>query len=148
MQKTMSDQGFEDPRVGEVFDAYTPVVGARLRAIRRLILDSADELPEVSGIVETLKWGQPSYLTEGSKTGNTIRIDGRKDSDDACAMYFHCGTDMVETCRRHYPDDFVYEGNRALVMSATDPLPEDALRHCIKLALTYHIRRRKAAKAA
>lgn len=138
----------ESPKIAEVFDAYSPAVAARLREMRRLILESAAATPGVGEIVETLKWGQPSYLTEGPKSGTTIRIDGLKDREDGVAVFFHCGTDMVESCRTHYPDTFDYEGNRALHMSASDALPEDALRHCFQLALTYHTRRRKQARAA
>jgi hypothetical protein len=38
-----------------------------------------------------------------------------------------------------------YEGNRAVLFEATGPLPRAALGQVIAMALTYHLRRRKAA---
>jgi hypothetical protein len=32
----------------------------------------------------------------------------------------------------------VFEGNRALLFDVKDPIPEQPLKHCIALALTYH----------
>ena len=58
------------------------------------------------------------------------------------AIYFHCQTDLVETFRELYPE-LRYGGNRAILLDAGDKVPEKALRHCIALALTYHVRKRK-----
>jgi hypothetical protein len=35
-----------------------------------------------------------------------------------------------------------YSGNRAILLDAADKLPEKALRHCVGLALTYHLRKK------
>ena len=59
-------------------------------------------------------------------------------------MYVHCQTNLVSTFREIYPDSFSYEGNRSIVFDAADGLPEEELRHCISLALTYHLRKRAA----
>jgi hypothetical protein len=40
-----------------------------------------------------------------------------------------------------------YGGNRSILLNAEDELPEPALRHCLALALTYHLNKRKAARA-
>ena len=53
-------------------------------------------------------------------------------------MYFNCKTNLVETFRTLFPNDFKYEGNRALVFEANAPIPTDALRLCIAIAFTYH----------
>lgn len=94
---------------------------------------------------ETLKWGQPSYLTRETKSGSTIRIDRMKSSNQV-AMYFHCQTDLVATFRELYPNELTYAGNRAVILDADNEIPEAALRHCIGLALTYHLRKRKSAR--
>jgi hypothetical protein len=62
------------------------------------------------------------------------------------AVYFHCQTDLVETFRELYPD-LRYGDNRSILLDAGEKLPEKALRHCIGLALTYHLRKRKAGRA-
>ena len=116
--------------------------GEKLAAIRKLIFDTAVKTDGVGPIEETLKWGQPSYLTPVSKSGSTIRIDRAKGQDDAVALYCHCQTDLVKTFRELYPDEFEYEGNRALIMPASSALPKKELAHCIALALTYHARKK------
>ena len=59
---------------------------------------------------------------------------------------FHCQTDLVETFRELYPKEFSYGGNRSILLNAQDEVPETALRHCVALALTYHLNKRKAAR--
>jgi hypothetical protein len=46
-----------------------------------------------------------------------------------------------------YPTELRYGGNRSILLNAEDDLPEAALRHCVALALTYHLKKRKAARA-
>ena len=96
----------------------------------------------VGALEETLKWGQPSYLTPETKSGSTIRIDQVKPEPGQYAVYFHCQTNLVETFRELYPE-LRYGGNRAILLGSEDKLPEAALRHCVALALTYHLGRRK-----
>ena len=136
-----------DTAVEAVFSTYPAPVKARLLALRRLIFDIADTTKGVGALEETLKWGQPSYLTTESKSGSTIRIDQVKAEAGQYAVYFHCQTDLVETFRELYPE-LRYGGNRSILLDAADKLPETALRHCVALALTYHLRKRKAARAA
>jgi hypothetical protein len=94
-----------------VFGAYPSPIKARLLALRRLILDTAKTTDGVGALEETLKWGQPSYLTTESKSGSTIRIDQVKAEAGRYAVYFHCQTDLVETFRELYPE-LRYSGNR------------------------------------
>ena len=129
-----------------VFAAYPPPVKAKLLALRRLILDTAKATKGVGAVEEVLKWGQPSYLTSESKSGSTIRIDQVKTEAGHVAVYFHCQTDLVPTFRELYPD-LRYAGNRAILLDVRDRLPEAELRHCVALALTYHLRKRKPARA-
>jgi hypothetical protein len=131
--------------VDAIFRAYPDPVRSKLKALRRLIFDTAKTTAGVGALEEALKWGQPSYLTTESKSGSTIRIDQVKTEAGRYAVYFHCQTDLVETFRELYPD-LRYGGNRAILLDAGDKLPEAALRHCIALALTYHAQKRKALK--
>ncbi|WP_083519596.1 DUF1801 domain-containing protein [Bradyrhizobium jicamae] len=131
--------------VEAVFSTYPGPVKAKLSALRRLIFDTARTTDGVGALEETLKWGQPSYLTTESKSGSTIRIDEVKAEAGRYAVYFHCQTDLVETFRELYPE-LSYSGNRAILLDAGEKLPEKALRHCVALALTYHARK-KAGRA-
>ena len=136
---------FSDPAVEAVFGAYPKPIKAKLLALRRLIFDTASTTKGVGALEETLKWGQPSYLTPETKSGSTIRIDRVKSAADQYAVYFHCQTDLVETFRELYPTEMRYGRNRSILLDAGEELPEAALRHCVALALTYHLKKRKAA---
>jgi hypothetical protein len=131
-----------DPAVDEVFRAYPKPLKAKLLALRRLIFDTAKTTKGVGPLQETLKWGQPSYLTTETKSGSTIRIGHVKSVADQYAVYFHCQTDLVETFRELYPTQLRYGGNRSILLNAAEKLPEPELRHCVALALTYHLRKR------
>ena len=141
------DAVFSDPAVGTVFDLYPEPIRTRLLALRQLIFDTATVTPGVGALQETLKWGQPSYLTADSKSGSTIRIDQVKSAPGHYGVYFHCQTDLVETFRELYPREFTYVGNRCIMLNAADAVAEPALRHCVALALTYHLTKRKVAKS-
>jgi hypothetical protein len=130
------------PAVDAVFEACPAPVKAKLLALRRLILDTARSTKGVGRIEEALKWGQPSYLTAETGSGSTIRIDRVKSADNQVAVFFHCQTDLVDTFRELYPK-LSYSGNRAILLDADKKLPEAELRHCVALALTYHLRKRK-----
>jgi Domain of unknown function (DU1801) len=132
------------PAVAAAFSSYPKRLRSRLLAIRRLILDTAKATNGVGALEETLKWGQVSYLTTESRSGSTIRIDRVKSAPDQYAIYFHCQTNLVETFRERYPDKWKYGGNRSILLNIDDDVDEAALRHCIALALTYHLSRRKA----
>jgi hypothetical protein len=145
--KRTAGQGFADPGVEAVFAGYPARTRAKLLELRRLILETAAKTSGVGALKETLKWGQPSYLTTESRSGSTIRIDRVKPEaggdQERYALYVHCQTTLVSTFRQLYRDQLTFGGNRSILLEADRPLPKAALRHCIALALTYH---RNAAK--
>lgn len=124
-----------DIRVKDVFDQYSKSVKPQLLNLRKLILKAASEIDELDKLEETLKWGEPSYLT---KYGSTVRMDWKKKSPEQFAIYFKCTSKLVETFKKIYGDKFTFEGNRAIVFKLDDHIPEKELKHCIKIALTYH----------
>lgn len=138
---------FGSAAVAAVFRAYPKDVAARLIVLRELIFDTAATTAGVGALEETLKWSQPSYVTAKSGSGSTIRIDQVKSEAGSYAMYFHCQTTLVGTFRKLYRDDFTFQGNRSIVFDATDEVPTAELRHCVALALTYHLSRRGSGRA-
>jgi len=149
MKKSVTKSAAKKPRakspdaaVEAVFGGYPKPVKAKLLALRRLFFDTAKETRGVGTLKETLKWGQPSYLTPETKSGSTIRIDQVKPEAGQVAVYFHCQTNLVETFRELYPE-LSFGGNRSILLDAGDKLPEAELRHCVALALTYHLNKRK-----
>ena len=131
---------FVNPAVQERFAGYSEAARQRLLEMRETILAVAAATAGVGPIEETLKWGQPSYLTQATKSGSTVRIDAHPDG--GTAIYVNCQTDLVETFRSHYPA-LVYEGARCVHFPAELPLPDAPLRHIIALTLTYHARKRR-----
>ena len=125
----------ENLDVAQVFDSYPEDIRKRMICLRRLVLDAASETEGVNGLEETLKWGEPSYLTKG---GSTVRIDWKVRAPDQYAVYFNCNTPLIETFKEIYGDTFTFEGKRAIVFGETDRLPVDQLKHCVSTALTYH----------
>jgi len=134
---------FKNSEVEAVFNTYDKEVREKLLGLRQLIYATAAETTGVGNLEETLKWGQPSYLTCTPKSGSTIRIDAIKSTTEQYAMYFHCQTTLVETFREIYPHALAYEGNRAIVFNVNEKTPQKPLQHCIALALTYHLNKIK-----
>ena len=135
---------FADPAVDQAFrDMAVPISDCLLK-VRDLILEIAEDLPETGGLQETLKWGQPSYLPRRPRVGTTVRLGAAPANTGKAALFVHCQTRLIETCRHVHPE-LDYAGNRAILLEPGDALPRDALDHFIRLALTYHIRKRKRA---
>ena len=128
--------------VARVF-AECPAPASRLvMDVRALIFETAASLPEVGPLTETLKWGQPAYLTEQSRSGTTLRL-GWDECGTALSLFVHCQTSLIGEWRTRYGDELTFVGNREISIPADTPLPRAALRHCIAMALTYHSRKTK-----
>lgn len=135
-----------DPSVAEVLDSYPRAIRARVLAVRSLIFETAAATEGVGELTETLKWGEPAYLTTKSKSGTTIRLGWKRAHPSRYAMYVHCQTNLVETFRSFAPAGVEFEGNRAIVFEERDAVPTGFLTACIASALTYHRRRPAAAR--
>jgi len=123
------------PDVADVFERYPEHIRPKMEYLRHLILKAAAAIPEITRLEETLKWGEPSYLT---KKGSTIRMDWKEKSPDQYAMYFKCTSKLVPTFKEVFPDTFTYEGTRAIVFGLDDPVPAEELVKCITAGLRYH----------
>ncbi|HIP07841.1 MAG TPA: DUF1801 domain-containing protein [Mariprofundaceae bacterium] len=117
-----------------VIEQYPKHVQTRLLRLRELIFEVAKDL-DITDLEETLKWGEPSYIT---KHGSTLRFDWKAKKPNEYALYFNCKTRLVEIFREFYADELSFEDNRAVILNMDDAPPEAVLKHCIQLALTYH----------
>jgi Domain of unknown function (DU1801) len=129
---------FRNAAVASVFEGYPRDLRDKLMVLRELIFATAAATPGVGELEETLKWGEPAYLTTQSKIGSTVRIGLRPAHPAQYAMYFHCQTTLIERFRTLFPDELKFDGNRAIVFERSDALPTEALSLCIAAALTYH----------
>ncbi len=136
-------KNIKNPEVTAVFDTYPKKVKLKLLFLRQLIFDVASKTNGVGDLEETLKWGQPSYLTTETKSGSLVRIDQIKSRKGKYAMYFHCQTTLVDTFKEMYRGVFEFGGNRSIIFSEKDKIPVKELRHCISMALTYHLNKRQ-----
>ena len=130
---------FARPDVARVFKTYPAPMRRRLMRLRQLIFDTAARL-DVGRLDETLRWGEPAYVTT-TGSGSTIRIDRRRKDPTQYAMYFHCRTSLVDNFHAAFPGTFTFEGNRAIVFDEGDRVPVAELAVCISTALTYHRKR-------
>lgn len=129
---------FANAAVAQAFEAYPPNMRRKLLALRELIFKTAETTDNVGELEESLKWGEPAYLTTQTGSGSTVRIAWKASKPSEYAVYFNCQTSLVETFKSLFPDEFKFEGNRAIVLKASEPIPKDALAFCISTALTYH----------
>ena len=121
--------------VSKVFDSYPEEMRQRVLFLRQLIYEAAAESDDVGEVIETTKWGQPSYV---AKKGSTIRLGWGEKQPDHYAVYFTCNTTLVETFRELYRSKFTFEGKRAIIFHKDDVVFENELKHCLTLALRYH----------
>ncbi len=128
--------------VKSIFDSYPAAASKRLIQIRQLILKCAAQDDAIGELTETLKWGEPAYLTQQTGSGSTIRLGFKDKSPDTVAIYFNCQTTIVKDIQQRYPDIFKCENNRALLLPVKNPLPKIELSDCLNIALKYHINKK------
>lgn len=136
----MSVHRVSDPAVKAAFASYPQEMRFALEDLRETILNVADAVKGVGKIEESLKWGQPAYRPVSPRTGTTVRVGPVTGSSTEYALFFHCQTTLAEDFEQLYPGMFRIVDNRALVFTLGDVAPDMPLRHCIALALTYHLR--------
>ena len=135
-----------DPAVDAVFNAYPKPIKARLLALRRLIASTAARPPKgVGALQETLKWGQPSYPDGGDR-------ERQHDPDRPGEIRPPTSTRSISIARPIWSRLFasstrrnsLWRQPRDSCSNATDDVAGAALRHCVALALTYHLQQAKA----
>ena len=127
-----------DSKVEKVFSSYPRAIKSQLLFLRQLIFETADSMPEVGELEETLKWGEPSYLTPVSKSGSTVRIAWKDAKKEHYSIFFKCTANLVPAFKEKFPGKFSFGGNRSIDFKLGDDVPVKELKQCIALALTYH----------
>ncbi|QBF29733.1 DUF1801 domain-containing protein [Thalassococcus sp. S3] len=131
---------FASKAVADAFLAYPKAAQPGLLRLRDLVFDVAEDTPEAGRIEESLRWGQPAYLTPETKSSSTLRLGVPKDGD-GFAIYAHCGSSIISTFAETFPGQDKIEGNRAVHFGSVDQI--DPARHgmLIRHALTYHLKK-------
>lgn len=114
---------------------YPSEVNKKMQGLRTLVLEAANEVDGITHLEETLKWGEPSFVT---KQGSTLRMDWKPKSPNQYAFYFQCTSKLVHTFRLVFTNTFAFEGNRAILLPIDAVLPTEELKACIQATLNYH----------
>ena len=122
------------PEVAAVFNGYPSHAAEKLQTIRLLIFTVAKE-ENLGFIEETLKWGEPSYI---SAMGSTLRIAWKDREPSQYSLYFNCNTKLIDTFKELYPDALRYKGNREITINMQETVPVAVLRPIIATTLQYH----------
>lgn len=132
----MAEKDVLPAEIVNVFDALPPNVAHILRDARLAIIRAAQTTPGVGQLTETLKWGEPAYLTVAPKSGTILRlgqIGGR------AAIMVPCSTTIIEDARGLFGDVPDLSGTRGLILGGDTQLRD----HVIHAGLTYYIRKRQ-----
>ncbi len=135
----LNSKKIENVDVASVISSYPAEIIPKIMKLRSLIIDAAAELEVGNQLMETLKWGEPSYL---APQASTIRIAWRPAKPAEYGLFFNCKTVIIETINEIYPSQFNIEGKRGLLFNMNEKLPAKIVKHCIVLALTYHTRKK------
>ncbi len=108
-------------------------------ALRALVYEIAQRTEGVSPVEETLKWGQPAFVT---RSGTTVRLAAARGDDGAVGVYTSCQTPLVADFATEHGDRFLYDAGRGIHVVAGRPIPALELADFLESALTYKMRSR------
>lgn len=123
-----------NPLIRDKYNTYPLPMKALALEMRDLIYEVASG-EGIADIEESLKWGEPCFK---APDGSPIRMDWKEKAPEVFNLYFICSTSLVETFKSLYGDALVFEGNRGIIIDPNH-IPYNELRHCISLALRYHL---------
>ena len=122
--------------VRRAFDTFPAPVRHRLEEVRAMIFAAAQDAG-AGPLTETLKWGEPDYLTEASGSGSTIRLGQVRDDPGHAAVFVNCRTALADTFRARLPA-LPLRGDRAVLVPLDNREGDADLARALTLALTYH----------
>jgi len=123
--------------VTQAFEDYPASVRKVLLDVRKLVFKIQEKDTEIGELNETLRWGELTYLTEKPKTGSMIRLAMTRSGEPA--VFFHCGTSLIDQFRTQYAHVFEFEKNRALVLTGPVSDIKAELSDCLTQALRYKL---------
>lgn len=125
---------FASDAVAHAFDTFPTPARKRLLELREIIGEVASNEADCSPLSETLKWGQPSYL---SPVGSTVRLGTMSAHPEYVAVFFTCSTRLVTTFKMVFNGAFIFEANRAILIPIKGDYPKQELEGCLVAALRY-----------
>ena len=119
------------------YKSYPSTVNRELLDLSKLILVVVRKDKDIDFIEETLKWGEPSFLTKTS--GSTLRIDWKERNPNYINIFVNCRTKLISIFKDLYPNDFEYVGNREIRLPLGGKYSKNKLKKCIELVLKYNL---------
>ena len=129
------------PDVGQIISGYQPAVREGVLRLRELIFQVAEGVPQAQPLAETLRWGQPAYLTP-AHVGSTLRLGPHKDA--TFALFAHCQSTIIASYAQAFAGWDRIDGNRAVLFDDVAQIEPERLSHLIHHALTYHLKPARA----
>jgi len=126
--------------VAHVIGSYPKDAQEKALALKAMILDVVAHDIRIGPLTETLKWNEPAYLTEATKSGTTVRYAWKAKAPDEIGVFFSCKTTLVSTFEDLFGDQLKLDGNRAIWLPLNTPLSEEILKLCFQSALTYKLK--------
>ncbi|WP_417834380.1 DUF1801 domain-containing protein [Thalassospira xiamenensis] len=111
------------------FACYPDDARSALMTIRGWIFELAANIP-IGMITETLKWGEPAWVTP-SGSGTTIRADWKPKAPDRIAIYVNCQTDLIDRVRSHFDGVLECQGNGRSCLRWIARFPKKQLKPCL-----------------
>jgi hypothetical protein len=139
----MKHTKINNPDIQKIFNQYPKEVKKRIIELRSIIFEVARNNPKIGIITESLKWGEPKYQTNQTKSGSSISINHKKEMENNFSMCVLDTTNLIQTFKEIYPKTFYFNGNRELIINANKKMPKEEIYHCIELALTYNLKNKK-----
>ncbi|MGL5009050.1 MAG: DUF1801 domain-containing protein [Paracoccaceae bacterium] len=129
-------------QVRAVFVGCSGPVRDGLLRLRGLIFAAAADHPEVGAVVESLRWGQPAYLTPETGAACSLRIGALR--EDGFGLFVHCQTDLIANFLAGPGAGHRHDGTRGVLFRDVTDIRDGPISMLIAGALTYHLRKRRA----
>lgn len=132
------------PKVKEAYEKYKEADRAVLLQLRDLVFITAGSDNRIGELTETLKWGEPAFLTEETKSGSTLRLGYSKLSKSP-ALFVSCSTPLLTTLKDlDSARSLEYHGLRDITVPKITSRNKEMIRTCILKTLTYHLDKKVA----
>ena len=128
---------FADKKIAAAFD-HPSAARQGLLALRELIFEEAETLPQIGRLEEVLRWGQPAYITPEKKAGSSLRLGIPKQGE--FALFVHCQSRLIPDYQALFGLSDQFEATRAILFNTADQIDKERHGWLIRQALTYHLK--------
>ncbi|MCI5072009.1 DUF1801 domain-containing protein [bacterium] len=115
---------------------------SKLLKLRELIFATAEKNQHIDGLIESLKWGEPSYTPRQKNIGTSLRLSWSKKKPHQYGIYVPCQSNLIAQYQLMFGETLNYEGKRGLIFYEKDRLPKKTIEACIHMALNYHLNKK------